>query len=171
MTRAQAIAEGSRKLNQQREAWLNPPELVKRQPEVVEGYPDRIVPVDEKAEKELKTRTLTKLYNERPTWLDNAHRELDRVVAAAYCWPEDISDKGCASAAHEAQRAAPPRSAGFGGWVSRRVKIRSSRARKPTLRPGRQPNASPTCATPAVRSRRSLLQQRVSAPSQRPAAP
>ena len=60
---------------------------------MVEGYPDRIVPVDEKAEQELKKRTLTKLYNERPTWLDNAHRELDRAVAAAYGWPEDISDE------------------------------------------------------------------------------
>jgi type II restriction/modification system DNA methylase subunit YeeA len=91
--RAQAIAEAAQKLNEQRETWLNPPDLVKREPEVVEGYPDRIVPVDEKAEKELKKRTLTKLYNERPTWLENAHRELDRAVAAAYGWPEDISDE------------------------------------------------------------------------------
>ena len=91
--RAQAIAEAARKLNDQREAWLNPPDLVTREPEVVEGYPDRIVPVDEKADKELKTRTLTKLYNQRPTWLDNAHRALDRAVAAAYGWPEDIGDE------------------------------------------------------------------------------
>lgn len=54
-------------MSEQREAWLNPPELVKREPEVFEGYPDRIVPVSEAAEKELKQRTLTKLYNERPT--------------------------------------------------------------------------------------------------------
>ncbi|MBK1671187.1 hypothetical protein CKO28_24595 [Rhodovibrio sodomensis] len=60
---------------------------------MVEGYADRILPVSEKAKKELKKRTLTKLYNERPTWLDNAHRELDRAVAAAYGWPEDISDE------------------------------------------------------------------------------
>jgi type II restriction/modification system DNA methylase subunit YeeA len=66
---------------------------VKREPEVVEGYTDRILTVSEKAKKELKKRTLTKLYNERPTWLDNAHRELDRAVAAAYGWPEDISDE------------------------------------------------------------------------------
>jgi hypothetical protein len=39
----------------------------------------------------LKTRTLTNLYNQRPAWLDNAHAELDRAVAAAYGWPEDIS--------------------------------------------------------------------------------
>jgi hypothetical protein len=39
----------------------------------------------------LKTRTLTNLYNERPTWLDDAHSELDTAVAAAYGWPVDIA--------------------------------------------------------------------------------
>lgn len=38
------------------------------------------------------TRTLTQLYNERPTWLDNAHRKLDAAVFAAYGWPVDLSD-------------------------------------------------------------------------------
>lgn len=33
-------------------------------------------------------RTLTSLYNERPTWLELAHLELDRAVLAAYGWPE-----------------------------------------------------------------------------------
>ena len=37
-------------------------------------------------------RTLTQLYNERPTWLDNAHRKLDAAVVAAYGWPADLSD-------------------------------------------------------------------------------
>jgi type II restriction/modification system DNA methylase subunit YeeA len=41
----------------------------------------------------LKTRTLTNLYNERPAWLDNAHRDLDTAVAAAYGWPADISEE------------------------------------------------------------------------------
>jgi hypothetical protein len=36
-------------------------------------------------------RTLTNLYNERPRWLADAHEALDRAVAAAYCWPEEIS--------------------------------------------------------------------------------
>jgi hypothetical protein len=31
-----------------------------------------------------KKRTLTNLYNERPTWLKLAHLELDRAVLAAY---------------------------------------------------------------------------------------
>ena len=43
--------------------------------------------------RDLKKRTLTNLYNERPAWLDNPHRELDRTVAAAYGWPEDIGEE------------------------------------------------------------------------------
>ena len=39
----------------------------------------------------LKKRTLTNLYNARPTWLDNAHRKLDAAVFAAYGWPADPS--------------------------------------------------------------------------------
>ncbi len=90
--RAIRIAAAAKALNEQREAWLNPPDLVKRVPEVVAGYPDRILPVGEKAEKKLKKRTLTKLYNERPQWLVNAHTALDEAVAAAYGWPADLSD-------------------------------------------------------------------------------
>jgi hypothetical protein len=37
-------------------------------------------------EAELKKRTLTNLYNTRPAWLDNAHRELNTAVSAAYGW-------------------------------------------------------------------------------------
>jgi type II restriction/modification system DNA methylase subunit YeeA len=46
---AVAIAEPARRLDELREAWLNPPDLVERVPEVVPGYPDRIVPVSPKA--------------------------------------------------------------------------------------------------------------------------
>ena len=90
--RAIAIAEAARRLNELRENWLNPEDLVKREPEVVPGYPDRILPVDEKAAAILKKRTLTNLYNERPAWLDHAHRDLDDAVAAAYGWPADLTD-------------------------------------------------------------------------------
>jgi len=38
-------------------------------------------------------RTLTKLYNERPAWLDNAHKNLDAAVAEAYGWPSGIPDE------------------------------------------------------------------------------
>lgn len=91
--RAVAIAGGARRLDELREAWLNPPDLVVQEPEVVAGYPDRILPKDEEAAKLLKKRTLTNLYNQRPTWLDMAHRELDAAVAAAYGWPADLSDE------------------------------------------------------------------------------
>ncbi len=88
--RAQTIAAVAAQLNELRENWLNPPDLVDRVPEVLEGYPDRILPKDEAAAKELKKRTLTNLYNARPAWLDHAHRALDEAVAEAYGWGEDL---------------------------------------------------------------------------------
>jgi type II restriction/modification system DNA methylase subunit YeeA len=90
--RAQRIGAAAKRLNDLREAWLNPPDLVVRVPEVVAGYPDRILPRDEKCAKELRKRTLTNLYNQRPAWLDNIHKELDAAVAAAYGWPAGLSD-------------------------------------------------------------------------------
>jgi type II restriction/modification system DNA methylase subunit YeeA len=91
--RAAAIAEAARRLNELRENWLNPPDLVDRVPEVVPGYPDRLLPKNPEAAAILKKRTLTNLYNERPAWLDHAHRDLDAAVAAAYGWPADISEE------------------------------------------------------------------------------
>ncbi len=41
---------------------------------------------------ELKRRTLTNLYNARPTWLENIHGRLDAAVADAYGWPADLAD-------------------------------------------------------------------------------
>lgn len=87
--RAQAIAGAAAQLNKLRENWLNPADLVERVPEVVPGYPDRILPKDEAAAKLLAKRTLTNLYNERPAWLDHAHRALDEAVADAYGWGDD----------------------------------------------------------------------------------
>lgn len=87
-----AIADAAAELNRLREAWLNPSDLIRVEPEVVPGYPDRILPRDAGAAKLLKTRTLTNLYNQRPTWLDMAHRRLDAAVAAAYGWPADLGD-------------------------------------------------------------------------------
>ena len=84
--RAVKIAAAASRLNELRENWLNPPDLVKRVPEVVAGYPDRILPIDEAAAAILKKRTLTNLYNARPAWLDNAHKRLDEAVAEAYGW-------------------------------------------------------------------------------------
>ena len=91
--RAIAIAAAARQLDELREAWLNPADLVVRVAEVVPGFPDRVLPVSPKSALILKKRTLTNLYNERPAWLDNAHREVDAAVAAAYGWPVDIGDE------------------------------------------------------------------------------
>jgi type II restriction/modification system DNA methylase subunit YeeA len=84
------VAEAAKKLDDLRRAWLNPPDLIRIEPEIVPGYPDRILPKDADTAKKLKERTLTNLYNQRPQWLANAHEALDRAVAA-YGWPEDIS--------------------------------------------------------------------------------
>ncbi len=93
---AQAIAAAARDLVEKRDLWLNPPDLVERVPEVVPGFPDRIVPRNAKAATILKARTLTNLYNTRGTpegaWLDNLHCTLDAAVAAAYGWPARLSD-------------------------------------------------------------------------------
>jgi hypothetical protein len=61
-------------------------------PEIVPGYPDWLMPEPEFAA-ELRKRTLTNLYNQRPAWLDHAHRALDEAVAAAYGWPADLPDE------------------------------------------------------------------------------
>lgn len=89
--RALRIAAAARALVEARERWLNPPEWTDRVPEVVPGYPERIVGTP-RHEPDLKRRTLTNLYNERPAWLDNLHRDLDTAVAAAYGWEWPLSD-------------------------------------------------------------------------------
>ena len=66
-----AIAGAAARLNELRERWLNPENM---------------------ATDDLKRRTLTNLYNWRPTWLANIHADLDAAVAAAYGWPTDLSD-------------------------------------------------------------------------------
>ena len=72
---------------------ISPLIRAKVEPEVVPGYPDRILPKDTQAAVTLKTPTLTNLYNLRPQWLADAHRDLDAAVAAAYGWPADISEE------------------------------------------------------------------------------
>jgi type II restriction/modification system DNA methylase subunit YeeA len=67
-----AIAEAARALVQKRDAWLNPAGA---------------------GAAELAQRTLTNLYNERPTWLDGLHKTLDAAVLAAYGWPPALMDE------------------------------------------------------------------------------
>ena len=87
--RAIKIAAAAARLNDLRENWLNPADLVKRVPEVVPGYPDRLLPVSPEAEAVMKKRTLTNLYNAKPAWLQHAHTALDEAVAEAYGWGDD----------------------------------------------------------------------------------
>jgi hypothetical protein len=83
----------AKRLNDLREAWLNPAKWTDRVPEVTplgmsaSPYPDRILPKPGH-EKDLAERTLTKLYNQRPAWLDAAHKALDMAVAQAYGWTD-----------------------------------------------------------------------------------
>ena len=94
--RTQAIAQAAQALVAARNRWLNPPELVTCTPEVVPGFPDRLLPRGTTAAATLRTRTLTALYNTRGTpagaWLDGLHRTLDEAVATAYGWPSDLPD-------------------------------------------------------------------------------
>ncbi len=87
---AENIAAAARRLNDLREAWLNPPEWVDRvitPEEEAAGFPNR--PVAKPGfDADLRKRTLTNLYNARPAWLALAHRALDQAVAAAYGWPD-----------------------------------------------------------------------------------
>ena len=69
-----AISEAAEELNAYREVWLNPPE-------------------DTGLAAALGPRTLTALYNDRPTWLDLAHKKLDEAVIRAYGWPADITNE------------------------------------------------------------------------------
>jgi len=70
--KVQAIAVAARRLVELRDNWLHPPGA---------------------SEAELKKRTLTNLYNARPTWLALAHQTLDNMVAVAYGWPTDLGDE------------------------------------------------------------------------------
>ena len=110
-----AIAAAAKELDELRSNWLNPPEWTRTEtlefPGWAEGpwrpyidpasvdergigtvrYP-RLVAKDAECAKHLKKRTLTNLYNERPTWLDLIHRRLDEAVLTAYGWDSAISD-------------------------------------------------------------------------------
>jgi hypothetical protein len=88
--RVQAIALAARELVEQRDRWLNPQVTV-----TLAEHPEAAVEGSEvtvtSAEK--KKRTLTNLYNQRPTWLDLAHKRLDEAVFAAYGWTSTLSDE------------------------------------------------------------------------------
>jgi hypothetical protein len=92
------ISQAAAELNEIRERWLNPPEWIEpiaRAIDAADSFAD--VPAEARplirqsaimaaAAKDvnLKRRTLTNLYNERPTWLKLAHLKLDQAVLTAY---------------------------------------------------------------------------------------
>ena len=67
----EAIAGAARELVAKRDDWINPPDA---------------------SSEELKTRTLTNLYNTYPAWLAGAHHKLDEAVFAAYGWPTSLTN-------------------------------------------------------------------------------
>lgn len=84
------IAKAAAHLVKTRENWLNPPEWVEwvQSPEeAAAGFPMRAV-AKKGHEAELKKKTLTNLYNARPSWLSMAHEAIDKAVAAAYGWTD-----------------------------------------------------------------------------------
>ena len=86
-----AIEAAAKSLDQLRNGWLYPANLIKRVAEVASGFPERIMAKDANAAKTLAGRTLTTLYNNKPSWLLEAHRLLDEAVALAYGWPPAIT--------------------------------------------------------------------------------
>jgi hypothetical protein len=56
------------------------------------GFSWRVGAWNKQCAQELKKRTLTNLYNQRPKWLDLAHRKLDAALFADYNWGPAMSD-------------------------------------------------------------------------------
>ncbi|MCC6403683.1 MAG: class I SAM-dependent DNA methyltransferase [Fimbriimonadaceae bacterium] len=99
-----AITEATKSLHDLRDAWLNPPEWMSESTvefPASEGGPwqRHLVPGSvgaagvgtarytfavAKMPGLVKNRTLTELYNQFPTWLEDTHAELDEAVADAY---------------------------------------------------------------------------------------
>ena len=68
---AAVVADAAKSLDDLRCGWLTPAGL---------------------AEAELRRRTLTNLYNEKPAWLRQAHERLNRAVHNAYGWTYPLDD-------------------------------------------------------------------------------
>jgi hypothetical protein len=97
--RVQAIAQSAQELVEQRDRWLNPlpasPKSAGEESSKLNSSADLgEVPVIRLANQAVGVkRTLTNLYNARPTWLDLAHKRLDAAVFAAYGWKSDLTDE------------------------------------------------------------------------------
>jgi hypothetical protein len=85
--RVEAIAGAAKELVEQRDRWLNP------QNSEVSLEDSQVGKTSKKTSEFSAKRTLTNLYNARPTWLDLAHNRLDEAVFAAYGWKPDLRDE------------------------------------------------------------------------------
>ena len=107
------IAQKAKRLDDLRSQWLNPPEWNREEILEFSGAADgpwsryvhdpdaqgigtvrypRLIAKDAHVY-DLAKRTLTNLYNERPTWLDLAHKALDEAVFDAYGWNTSMTDE------------------------------------------------------------------------------
>ncbi|HJS19203.1 MAG TPA: type IIL restriction-modification enzyme MmeI [Anaerolineales bacterium] len=107
--RVQAIAEAAKELVEQRERWLTPsppmpsagppPNTTMNTLNAISKSDWSDLPLQDASRGEVSQRdgggkrTLTNLYNARPTWLNLAHKRLDEAVFAAYGWKSDLSDE------------------------------------------------------------------------------
>jgi hypothetical protein len=92
--RVQAIGQAAKELVEQRNRWLNPESQVTVTLKVTVTSGDAHTSGSgDTSDNEKKKRTLTNLYNQRPTWLELAHKRLDESVFAAYGWKSDLSDE------------------------------------------------------------------------------
>ena len=139
LSAAPAIEVSAKRLDELRTAWLYPTDLVQRVPEVITGFPDRIVAKTLEAARTLAGRTLTSLYNDRPSWLVEAHRVLDEAVAIAYGWPVNITTDDA---------------------LRRLLDLNQARAAKPIpVKASKRPKA-PAAASPAPRVRKARRQKK-----------
>ncbi len=87
--RVQAISQAAKDLVEQRDRWLN----AEKTSEVSQQDSKELKPSHKTSEVSAPKRTLTNLYNARPTWLELAHKRLDAAVFNAYGWHSDLSDE------------------------------------------------------------------------------
>ena len=96
--RVKAIAQAAKELVEQRDRWLNatpsvlrtsPPNTTMENLQNDSEFESSCLGETERGRK----RTLTNLYNQRPTWLDLAHKKLDEAVFAAYGWESNLTDE------------------------------------------------------------------------------
>jgi hypothetical protein len=88
---APPIEATAKRLDELRNGWLYPADLIQEVPEVALDFPNRKIAKDPKAARALAARSLTALHNQRPGWLVGVDRMLDEAVAKAYGLPVDIA--------------------------------------------------------------------------------